>query len=255
MNKIKKYWDVKNKKENEKNIGELYLYGDISNYNFWGDDVTPQQLEKDLKDLGSLDELNIYINSAGGSVFAGMAIYNIIKRNKASVKSAYIDGVCASIASVIMLSADFTFMPSNTMLMIHNPSACCCGESKDMLKMSETLNTIRDTIINVYKEKTNLSEEELKNMMDNETWMDMNKAIEYGFVDEEADKDIENIISDEYLMMNSVKVPLNNNNNSFLNSIEKINKVKESGIIKDNKVLDEQRNKIMNLRKKIGGIN
>ena len=148
----KKYWEVKAKANK---TGELLIYGDIVSKDYWGDEVTAKKIDAEIKALGEIETLNIYINSGGGSVFAGMAIYNIIKRANAKVKNAYVDGLAASISSVIPLAADNIYMPSNAMMMIHNPAGCVYGTAPDMRKMADTLDKVRDTIIGVYVDKTN----------------------------------------------------------------------------------------------------
>jgi ATP-dependent Clp protease protease subunit len=177
-----KFWEVKNKVGTNK-VGELRLYGDISNDKFWDNDVTPQQIVDDINALGQIETLNVYINSGGGSVFAGQAIYSILKRLKVT-KCAYIDGLAASAASLIPLACDKIYMPSNAMIMIHNPLIATMGNANDLREMADRLDLIRESIINVYQEKTKLSREEIISMMDAETWMGADKALELGFIDE-----------------------------------------------------------------------
>ncbi|KMM55666.1 Clp protease ClpP, partial [Bacillus glycinifermentans] len=116
MRTIKKFWEIKAAK-NDAKTGEIYIYSEISSAQFWGDEVTAQTFKEDLDGLGEVSALNIYINSPGGSVFEGNSIYNIIKRHKAHV-NVYVDGLAASIASVIAMSGDTIFMPANAMMMI-----------------------------------------------------------------------------------------------------------------------------------------
>ena len=178
---MKKYWEIRAKADK---TGELLLYGDIASAQMWGDEITPTQIDTELKALGELDVLNVYINSGGGSCFAGMAIFNIIKRAKASVKNAYIDGLAASIASVIMMACDRVYIPANGMVMIHNPAGMTMGSSVDFRKMADTLDKVRETILNVYSEKTGMTNEELIPLLDAETWMTAAEAIKLGFANE-----------------------------------------------------------------------
>jgi ATP-dependent Clp protease protease subunit len=170
------------------------IYGPIeSSSGGWfssGDEVTPKGFKKELDALGELKELNIYINSAGGDVFAGQSIYNIIKRQKC-IKNVYIDGLAASIASVIAMSGDFVYMPDNAMMMIHQPWAGMYGNSSEFRKMADNLDKISDTIIAVYVEKTGLPEDKVKELMDAETWMTAKDALDLGFIDEiESEKQV-----------------------------------------------------------------
>ncbi len=201
-----KYWEVR-MAANSDDTGELILYGDISSAQWWGDEITPKQVDADLKALGDIKTLNIYVNSGGGSVFAGQAIYNIIKRHKAGTKNAYIDGLAASIASVIPLAADKVYMPNNAMMMVHNPYAISMGNAGELRKMADTLDTIRESILNVYEEKTGQERDKLVELMDAETWMTADDALEYGFVDElQEDKQVAASIDGDFLIINGIKV-------------------------------------------------
>src|SRR5690554_544642 len=126
--------------------GELILYGEISDYTWWGDEVTPKQFKEDLDALGDIDILNVYINSPGGDVFAGQAIYSMLKRHKAYV-NVFIDGIAASIASLIAMAGDKVIMPANAMMMIHNPWVFATGNANDLRKIADDLDKIRDSMI------------------------------------------------------------------------------------------------------------
>jgi ATP-dependent Clp protease protease subunit len=104
-----KFWSFK---ALDKKTGELTLYGEIASVTWYGDEVTPKEFKADLDALGDIDTLNIYINSSGGDVFAGQAIHSMLKRHKAN-KNVYIDGLAASISSVIAMAGDTIFMPKN----------------------------------------------------------------------------------------------------------------------------------------------
>ena len=138
--KNKRFWNFKALDEK---TGELTLYGEISNETWWGDEVTPKEFKSDLDNLGEIDTLNIYINSPGGDVFAGQTIYSILKRHKAH-KNVYIDGLAASIASVIAMAGNTIFMPKNAMMMIHNPWTVGMGNADEFRKLAEDLDKIRE---------------------------------------------------------------------------------------------------------------
>jgi ATP-dependent Clp protease protease subunit len=126
------------------------IYGPISNETWWGDETTPLLFKADLDRLGDITELNLYINSDGGDVFAGQAIYSMLKRHKAKV-IVHVDGLAASIASVIAMAGDVVHMPINAMLMIHNPMTHAAGNSAEFRKIADTLDKLAESSIAVYK--------------------------------------------------------------------------------------------------------
>ncbi len=177
--KNKRFWNFKALDEK---TGELTLYGEISNETWWGDEVTPKEFKSDLDELGEIDTLNIYINSPGGDVFAGQTIYSILKRHKAH-KKIYIDGLAASIASVIAMAGNTIFMPKNAMMMIHNPWTIGMGNAKDFRKLAEDLDKIRESLIAAYEGHSVLTRDEIIEIMDSETWLTATECEEYGFCD------------------------------------------------------------------------
>lgn len=178
-NNANRFWQFKNVANNSNSTPELLLYGDI------GDDdwssVDSKQFVKDLNALGDIKALNIRINSPGGGVFAGNSIYSALRRCKAQ-KTIYIDGLCASIATVVAMAGDEIIMPKNALFMIHNPWTMSFGNSQDMRKTADTLDKIRNTIVSTYMTRTHLSEDEIIELMDAETWMDADEALENGFI-------------------------------------------------------------------------
>ncbi|MDX5664233.1 Clp protease ClpP [Clostridioides difficile] len=169
-------------KNETKDNAELYFYGDIvsSWLGAWDDtDQYPESIKKFLDNVKGKD-LDIYINSGGGSVFAGMAIYNMLKRHK-GFKTVYIDGLAASIASVIALAGDKVIIPSNAYFMIHKPWCNVYGNSNELREQAEILDKIEEGIINVYSENLSLDVniEDIKNMLNNETWLTGEEAIKY----------------------------------------------------------------------------
>jgi ATP-dependent protease ClpP protease subunit len=162
---------------------DLYIYGEIVDNTDWKwdeTDVMPDDVLRALNQVNDLDELNIYINSPGGSVFAGLAIYNMLSRNKAK-KIVHVDGVAASMASVIAMAGDEIHIPSNAFLMIHNPWTFAIGNAKDLRKIADDLDQIATGAFNVYKENMleGVEESTIKEMLDNETWLNGNEAAKY----------------------------------------------------------------------------
>nr|WP_231037825.1 head maturation protease, ClpP-related [Pectinatus frisingensis] len=162
------------------------IYGEISDETWWGDEVTPRKLADDLKRCEG-KPLNVHVNSPGGDVFAAQAIYNQLKSYSGAV-TMYIDGLCASAATIITCAGDLVIMPDNAVFMIHNPKTAALGyfDAEDLQKMSEQLETVKQTIVNVYKKRCQdaLTEDEIKEMMDEEKWMSAQEAAENGFIDQ-----------------------------------------------------------------------
>lgn len=161
------------------NEAELLLYGDIGNYEGWND-VTAKEFARDLAALGDVDTINLRINSVGGDVFAGQAIHSILKRHKATV-NVYVDGLAASIASVVAMAGDNIYMPKNTMMMIHHPWGVRQGNARELRKYAEDMEKIAETAIVLYMEKTGQPREKIIEIMDGETWLTAEECVELGF--------------------------------------------------------------------------
>lgn len=193
---MRKFWVFNKLKENE---GELLIYGPIGDEATWGNEITAKKFKEDLDALGDIDTLNIYINSEGGDVFAGQAIYSMLSRHKAQ-KIVYIDGLAASIASVIAMAGDLVVMPKNSMMMIHNPWTVAAGNADYFRKLANDLDKIRESLIVAYQSKSNLSREKIIELMDAETWMTAEEAVQYGFADEiEKEKQVAACIDERFL--------------------------------------------------------
>lgn len=176
------FWTIRAAKDNPK-VGELLLYGAISSESWYGDEVTPKQFKQELDGLGPIDELHVFINSGGGDVFAGQAIYSMIRRHTAR-KVVYVDGLAASIASVIAMAGDVVRIPRNAMMMVHNPWTFAYGNAADFRRAADDLDKIRESLIAAYQEKTSMDREELIALLDAETWMTAEEAVDKGFADE-----------------------------------------------------------------------
>ena len=158
----------------------LFLNGTIAEESWFDDDVTPQ-LFRDELNAGNGD-ITVWINSPGGDCVAAAQIYNMLMNYKGNV-TIKIDGIAASAASVIAMAGTKVIMSPVSMMMIHNP-ATAFGDSADMQKAIAMLDEVKESIINAYEIKTGLSRTKLSHLMDAETWMDANSAIEMGFADE-----------------------------------------------------------------------
>lgn len=204
MPKAKKFWKFQAKEDKS---GELLLYGEISSVTWWGDEVTPKEFKKDLDALGDIDILNIYVNSPGGDVFAAQTIVSMLKRHKAE-KNVHIDGLMAS-ASTFLIDVGKVFMPSNAMMMYHNPSAIVWGNANDMRKMANDLDKVRESMLAIYREKTGMTDEEIIAILDAETWMTAEEAVEYGFADElEEEKKVAASINNTILIFNGIETDM-----------------------------------------------
>ena len=192
----KKFWNFK---ALDDKTGELTLYGEISDVTWWGDEITPKQFKEDLDALGDIDTLNVYINSPGGDVFAGQTIYSMLKRHKAQ-KNVYVDGLAASIASLVAMAGDKIIMPANAMMMIHSPWTIALGNAQKFRKLADDLDKIRDSMVVAYESRSALTAEEVVEFMDAETWLSAKDCLEYGFADEiEEAKQAAACISEKYL--------------------------------------------------------
>lgn len=165
--------------------GDIFIYGEITSF-AWEDEGehSATSFKNSLDDLGEVGTINLYVNSPGGSVFEGVAIHNMLKRHKAKVV-AHVDALAASIASVIVMAADEIRMPSNSMLMIHNPWTITMGNSAELRKQADDLDRIGEAGKQSYLEKSNgkLTEEKLQEMLDDETWLSASEAYSYGLCD------------------------------------------------------------------------
>ena len=171
-----KFWNMYLKDD----VGNIDLYGEISDVSWWGDEITPTQFKSDLDKLGDIKNLDIHINSGGGDVFAGFTIYNILSRHSAH-KTVYIDGLAASIASLIAMAGDEIIMPSNSMMMIHNAWAVTAGNAKELRDMADELDKVDGLLRSTYVNKTGMSEDEIADLMANESWFTAEEALEKGF--------------------------------------------------------------------------
>ena len=173
----KKYYSLAvNEEKSEANI---YIYGDITSWEWFDNDVSSYTLARQLEDL-DVNNINVYINSYGGEVGEGLAIYNSLKRHKAKIKT-YCDGFACSIASVIFMAGDERIMSNASLLMVHNAWTWASGNANDFRKQADDLDAITQASINAYMENVNITEEEVKAMLDNETWLSYQNALEYGF--------------------------------------------------------------------------
>ena len=194
MNK-RKFWDWTNSKDER----VLRIDGVIAEEPWIDDEITPKQFKSEL--MSGSGDITLWINSPGGDVFAASQIYNMLMDYKGNV-TVKIDGLAASAASVIAMAGTRVLMSPVSQIMVHNPMTVAIGNAEEMSKAIKMLSEIKESIINAYEIKTNLSRDEISKMMDSECWMNAKKAVELGFADEimytEKDQNSEKI-SNSYI--------------------------------------------------------
>lgn len=166
--------------ETNKDKAVLNIYGDITSCEWSESDVSAYSLTRELDKINA-DVIEVYINSYGGECAEGIAIYNALKRHKAKIKT-YVDGFACSIASVIAMAGDERYMYPTSLLMIHNAWTMTAGNANDLRKEADTLETITESSIKAYESVANISRDEIKALMDAETWLIANEALEKGFI-------------------------------------------------------------------------
>lgn len=210
-------------KATDKEVAEIHIDGEIVSEKLWDSDVSATDFRDSLKELGPVKTINMSINSPGGSVFDGIAIYNMLKKNPATV-NVTVEGLAASIASVIAMAGDTLTMDTGSMLMIHNPFTMAVGNASELREMADTLDQIRESSVDIYHEKTGIDKEAIKSVMDNETWLTADEAITAGWADQKNERPaVMQSISQRYSDMYE-HVP------EFLNAQEKPDKEQSEGM-------------------------
>ncbi len=170
---------------------EIVIYAAIGQ-DYWGDGstVSAKTISDELKKLpDTVNDITVRINSPGGDVFEGVAIYNRLKQHKANI-TVYIDGLAASIASIIALAGDKVYIGEGALFMIHLPWTFAMG---DRMAMENTINRLMDVeeqLLGIYSKKTKMEKTEIRKMLEDETWMDAEQAIAAGFVDEKVEESV-----------------------------------------------------------------
>ncbi len=175
---MKKFWNWVRDEDSESRT--LYLNGVIAEESWFEDDVTPAAFKEEL--LSGKGDIIVWINSPGGDCIAAAQIYNMLMDYKGNV-TVKIDGIAASAASVISMAGTKVLMSPTSLMMLHNPFTIAIGDSEEMQKAIGMLNEVKESIINAYEIKTGLSRTKLSHLMDAETWLNANKAVELRFAD------------------------------------------------------------------------
>ena len=174
----KHFWNWDN--DEESGVRTLCLDGTIADESWWGDEITPRMFKDEL--FSGSGDIVVWINSPGGDCVAASQIYTMLMDYTGNV-TVKIDGLAASAASVIAMAGTEVLMAPTALLMIHNPMSIAIGDTEEMQKAIAMLDEVKESIINAYEIKTGQSRAKISHLMDGETWMNANKAIELGFVD------------------------------------------------------------------------
>lgn len=166
---------------------DIMIFGDITSWPWMESDVSSYSLSKQIAGLET-DTINIHLNSYGGEVGEGLAIYNALKQHKAKVITRC-DGFACSIASVIFMAGDERIMSNASMLMVHNPWTYTEGNAQELRKTAEDLDKMSQASVNAYMESVSITEDEVRQLLDDETWLTPAEALEYGFATAVTGKD------------------------------------------------------------------
>ena len=175
---MRKFWNWVGDEDGKSRT--LYLNGIIAEESWFDDDVTPAAFKEEL--LSSEGDVIVWINSPGGDCIAAAQIYNMLMDYRGNV-TVKIDGLAASAASVIAMAGTEVLMSPTSLMMIHNPFTIAIGDSEEMQKAMGMLDEVKESIINAYEIKTGLPRDKLSQLMDAETWLNANKAVELKFAD------------------------------------------------------------------------
>ena len=178
---MNKFWNWTVTNNDEKTERILTLSGVIAEESWFDDEVTPKIFRDEL--MSGEGDITVWINSPGGDCIAAAQSYNMLLEYKGNV-TIKIDGIAASAASVVAMAGNKVIMSPVSMLMIHNPMTMAAGDTTEMKKAISMLTEVKESIINAYELKTGMSRDKIAKLMDAETWMDANKAVELGFADE-----------------------------------------------------------------------
>ena len=161
-------------------VAQIDIFGQIVSEKLFDEETSASSFRDSLKSLGDVSTINLSINSGGGSVWDGVAIYNMLKSHKATV-NVYVEGLAASIASVIAMAGDTITMRSGSMMMVHMPFTIAQGNADEMRKTADALEKTGNNIVDIYSSRTGISSDEIRNIMNDETWLSAEEAVEQGW--------------------------------------------------------------------------
>ncbi len=198
---------------------ELQLFGTLQSEESWWDDdcITYRNFINELNALGDKKVINVVIQSGGGDVFAANAIYNALVLNKAKITGTII-GICASAATIILMACENRKIAKNAILMAHNPSVSLWGsyQAEELLKLAEVTSQVKKSIVTAYMERLDKTEDEINQLMDEETWYVGQEAVDAGFCDSVIEADFQNSAISNKFMVNGVPYSFNNYMEKFV---------------------------------------
>lgn len=161
-------------------VAQIDIFGQIVSEKLFDEETSASSFRDSLKSLGDVSTINLSINSGGGSVWDGVAIYNMLKSHKATV-NVYVEGLAASIASVIAMAGDTITMRSGSMMMVRMPFTIAQGNAEEMRKTADALEKTGNNIVDIYSSRTGISSDDIRNIMNDETWLSAEEAVEQGW--------------------------------------------------------------------------
>lgn len=181
MEEHKRYYMLEDGEEN----ADLYIFGTISSWGQWGEDDPDRSAYNIVQELQNVkaQSINVHINSSGGDVSEGLAIYNTLKNSEKAVTT-YCDGFACSAASIVFMAGNKRVMSPASLLMIHNAWMFAQGNSDELRKQADDLEKVNQTAVEAYKTVATITEDEIKSMMDESTWISADEALSYGFATE-----------------------------------------------------------------------
>ncbi len=171
---MKSWFDIKNLSKSSVSIN---LHGQIGGYG-----VQVSEFKKQIDNAGDIKSINLDVHSPGGNLLDGLAMYNILKTNKAKV-NAFVSGAAASAASLALMAADVISIPKNAWIMIHNPHGVVAGESEDLRQYADLMDRFGENAVDIYSQRTSIERDKIIEMLDNETWISGEEAVDLGFAD------------------------------------------------------------------------
>jgi ATP-dependent Clp protease protease subunit len=208
---MKPWYRIENKDGGEQ--AEIYIYGYIvdQKWNEADPDVTPTDFKDELDKLANVKRIDLYVNSGGGNVWAGLAIYHMLARHPAE-KIGHVDGIAASIASVILMACDTVLAPRTSMMLVHKAliAGIVVGNSDDFMQIAGELEKVDTVIIEAYAKKTGLKPQKIAEIMAKDTYMTAEEAVDLGFADDyDEETQIQASIRGDKLLINGVRFDMN----------------------------------------------
>lgn len=244
-----KFWNFVEKSDEEV---ELSLYGElVSQKSWWNEDgeITATEFKEQLDQYKDKSKITLRVNSNGGDVFTGSAIYSLLKDCKAEI-TAKIDGMCMSAVTIPVMAADKILISAPGIFMIHDPLVGVCGyyNASELGKMINKLEVVKESIISTYVSRTGKTKDELKELMTSELWLTGEDAVKEGFCDEvmySQEEEESPVLNEDMLIFNSVSVDLSKHNisNEFKNKIKNFKKSPSVKNIKKDSFFNVNKNK------------